>query len=156
MSAGRAIGTHKGEFATSHRGVQTRMYRKWQSMKARCRNPSHPAFSYYAGRGITICPQWLGPGGFDQFCRDMGECPAGLTLDRIDNTKGYEPLNCRWATWKQQAANRRRGGPARDPSSLAGQARAAGLPYNVVYMRVKRLGWTEHDALSTPMIRRQA
>lgn len=104
---GRPFGTYKGAYPTSVNGKPTRLYRKWCSMNARCHNPSHPAHAHYKSKGITVCERWRGKGsGFQNFAADMGECPVGLTLDRIDNSNGYDPLNCRWATWKEQAMNR--------------------------------------------------
>lgn len=131
--------------------VRWRTYRKWASMCARCYNPSHPAYPYYGGRGILVCQEWVGRGGFDRFLDHMGDAPEGLTLDRIDNSKGYEPGNCRWASWKDQAANRRHVGPQINPNSLRQRSIAAGLPYYVVYQRVKIFDWTEERALSTPV-----
>lgn len=58
----------------------------------------------YGGRGITVCARWR---RFDNFVADMGLCPDGLTLDRINNDGNYEPGNCRWTTWEQQYLNRR-------------------------------------------------
>lgn len=127
-------------------GRRTPTYLSWQSMRCRCINPSHPRYRYYGGRGITIAPAWV---DFAVFLRDMGERPPGTTLDRIDNDGNYEPGNCRWATPAQQAANRRPGDLLR-PNSLRGKARAAGLPYMVVYQRYKILGWSLKRALSTP------
>lgn len=80
-------------------------YESWRSMHTRCLNPSHIAFAYYGGRGITICEEWLHD--FGAFLADMGERPEGTTLDRIDPDGNYEPDNCRWATPKVQIMNRR-------------------------------------------------
>jgi hypothetical protein len=82
---------------TTHGMTKTRTFSAWQAMKKRC--VSHPRY-----KGIIICKRWRQ--SFANFLADMGECPAGLTLDRINNKGNYEPANCRWATWKQQANNR--------------------------------------------------
>lgn len=73
-------------------------------MLNRCHNATHDAFKNYGGRGIRVCERWL---TFDNFLDDMGPRPPKLTLDRVNNDGHYERGNCRWATRKQQAANKR-------------------------------------------------
>ena len=90
---------------TKHGMHQSSTYKIWTAMLDRCRNPNHPSFPDYGGRGITVHPEWS---DFRVFLRDMGEKPSGLSLDRIDNSKGYTPNNCRWATPKTQMRNTRR------------------------------------------------
>lgn len=87
-------------------GQRNPTYRVWQSMRTRCCNEKHPTYARYGARGIGICPQWKDD--FDQFLKDMGPRPPGLTLERVDNSKGYSPENCKWATLFQQAGNTRR------------------------------------------------
>lgn len=82
----------------------TPTYSSWRAMIQRCLNKKNKAYSRYGGNGISICERWE---NFENFLKDMGERPAGKTLDRINNKDGYNPDNCRWATIKEQSENRR-------------------------------------------------
>jgi len=141
---GRPVGT--GKNPVRH---DSRVYQRWIGMKQRCQNPNSHIWKYYGGRGIKVCERWLGKEGFRNFYADMGE-PNGLTLDRINNDGDYEPGNCRWATMQQQMERRRRVGPEPNPASLRQKAKAAGLAYGLVYLRIRRGGWDEEKALTTP------
>ena len=80
-------------------------YQAWKAMRTRCANPNDVQYHRYGGRGISVAPRW---DSFDNFYADMGPKPSAThSLDRIDNSKGYEPGNCRWADKLTQVRNRR-------------------------------------------------
>ena len=83
----------------------TQIHNTWKNMKQRCFNKNGLDYMHYGGRGITVCRRWRK--SFLNFFNDMGEKPKGLTLDRVDNNKGYFKGNCKWSTWKEQQNNRR-------------------------------------------------
>jgi hypothetical protein len=85
-----------------HRPSST--YNSWLAMLQRCNWPKAMSYPRYGGRGITVCERWM---KFENFLADMGERPPGTSIDRKDVDGNYEPGNCRWATRKEQRANRR-------------------------------------------------
>lgn len=139
----RSCGCLRRELQTTHgRGVggkQSPTWRAWWDMIRRCGDPRHPAYGGYGDRGVTVCERWCA--SFDNFLADMGECPPGLTLDRRNNDGNYEPGNCRWATKREQANNRRnntrvafRGGF----HTIADVARMTGINKNTLANRLRR------------------
>lgn len=94
----------------ARKGKVTAEYRSWHAMLQRCTNPDSNGYKNYGGRGIRVCKRWL---KFENFLADMGPRPPGLTLDRRNNDGPYRKGNCRWATRKQQAQNRRKPGRLR-------------------------------------------
>lgn len=118
-------------------------------MIARC---THEYFENYQQRGITVCDRWRA--SFEAFLADMGERPKGTSIERSDNSKGYEPGNCCWATRKEQARNTRRNkyltfkGETRP---LADWAELLDLNYSAVKQRINKLGWDVERAFTTPV-----
>lgn len=90
----------------THGLTHTRAHGIWKAAKQRCFNANAHNFRHYGGRGITMCDRWRD--SFQAFFDDMGECPPGLSLERIDHNGNYEPGNCRWATQAEQVRNTRR------------------------------------------------
>jgi hypothetical protein len=128
------------------RGNPTR--NAWREMWKRCTNPRSKSFAWYGARGIAVCERWR---SFENFLADMGPRPLGLSLDRVDNDRGYEPGNCRWATASEQANNTRRtvritAEGVTLPRSV--WVRRSGLSLSTVRHRVAA-GWTAEEALGT-------
>lgn len=93
------------ERSLTHGLSRTREHRIWLGIIRRCTDERRPEYPSYGGRGITVCERWQ---SFENFIADMGKAPSNRhSIDRIDNDRGYEPSNCRWATPKEQRANRR-------------------------------------------------
>jgi hypothetical protein len=127
----------------------TRAYQTWKLMHARCRTKREKTYRRYGARGISVCERW---GTFDNFLEDMGHAPDGMSIERVDNDKGYSPENCVWATSKQQNRNR----DSNALVTLNGETRCVAewcevldLPANMVHQRIYR-GWPPERALTTP------
>ena len=125
----------------------TRVYRKWAGMKTRCYNQNEPTWKYYGGRGITVCDRWKD--SFENFYADMGDPAEDMTLDRIDNNKGYSSENCRWATMKQQAVNRSNNHWIEydgERKTLYNWAKDLGIDHTLLIYRIKA-GWSVGETL---------
>lgn len=94
---------HAGNCRT-HGMSRTNTYESWLGMRSRCGDPSDKSYSNYGGRGISVCERWS---LFENFLADMGACPKGLSIERLDNNGDYEPCNCIWADSVTQSRNRR-------------------------------------------------
>lgn len=129
-----------------------RMYRLWHSLLNRCRRPEVPSYAMYGGRGITVCDRWL---TFDTFLADVSPRPSlKHTLDRIDNARGYEPGNVRWATRAEQSRNTSRNRwftHNGETMIVTDWAARMGLKKSTVTSRISRCGWTVERALLTPV-----
>jgi hypothetical protein len=120
-------------------------------MIERCHDPNNKSFKYYGARGISVCELWRN--SFEEWWEHMGNGYAkGLTIERIENDKGYEPGNCRWATQKEQQNHRRNNRILTlngESMTMAQWSEKAGIPYGRLKKRLA-LGWSTELALNTP------
>jgi len=135
---------------TTKRGQKPPLtYRIWMGMRDRCLSPSKAEYARYGGRGVKVCARW---NDYSAFLEDMGECPPGMSLDRIDNNGDYSPENCRWADRETQHNNTRRNVFfTHDGVTLTRTQweRRLGLPADAIRMRM-RLGWSFEKSILTP------
>jgi len=134
----------------THGMKKEHIYNIWARMKQRCNNPQTPNYKNYGGRGIKVCKDWE---VFENFYRDVSAMPnfnkTGYSLDRIDNNGDYEPTNCRWATTKEQANNRRTNRLITidgETHTVKQWCEIRGLKSRTVYYRLNK-GWNEKEAL---------
>jgi len=125
----------------------------WCLMKDRCFNPNAESYKLYGGRGIRVCDEWNV--SFDAFFAHIGPRPTTEhQIDRIDNNKGYEPGNVRWATRKEQCRNRRSNRLITcngQTKTLAEWAEVSGIDRKTISDRIDVSGWSPEQALSTPV-----
>ncbi|MCY1506694.1 hypothetical protein D9M68_409480 [compost metagenome] len=139
-------------------GKHNRLYKTWHAMLSRCNNPEYRNYRCYGGRGITVCDEWLSFPAFLGWALENGYA-SDRTLDRVDNSSGYRPDNCRWATPKEQSRNTRQNTFAtRDgiTRNLSAWAEIAGIPYSTFVQRLRRMGWPIQRAMDEPVHRRAA
>ena len=126
-------------------------YQTWMKMIWRCNTKRGKSWEQYGRRGITVCERWR---SFEHFLADMGDRPAGTTLDRVNNLGNYEPGNCRWATPRQQSQNRRNVILVEHQGerlAVAEACRRAGIRRGLVMRRIE-IGWEPQRAFDTPRL----
>ncbi len=125
--------------ATTHGMHNSPEYRSWGAMITRCRNTNSKDYPRYGGAGIAVCDEWAA--SFEAFLAHVGPRPAGMTLDRIDGSRGYEPGNVRWATLVMQARNKKSTVVVRTPHGvmyLVDYAKRLGITRGAAHLRLKR------------------
>lgn len=142
-----------GEVHRKHGETKSRLYCVWQKMRSRCRRTSDKSFDRYGGRGIQVCEEWAR--SFEAFAKWAHEngYAENLSIDRIDNDKGYSPDNCRWTDSTEQANNRRSNRLIThngQTKTLAQWAREKGVRPRTIARRLDRWKWTPGDAIDTP------
>lgn len=147
----KSCGCWKIDSQTTHGMSGTRIYRIWNDMRTRCYSESHKSYPEYGGRGITVCDEWKNSSdSFIEWALENGYNDS-LTLDRIDNNKGYSPNNCRWATMKEQANNTRKNVVIKyngEEKTISQWADELGINRNTLSNRIKR-GWSVERAFET-------
>ena len=126
-------------------------YKIWKAIRARCNCITDAAYPNYGGRGIKLCERW---NDFLTFLRDMGPRPAGSSIERVDNSRGYSPENCIWADRKTQARNKRNNAIVEFQGRemcLAEAVELAGAEYKTAWTRIFRHGWSVERALTEPV-----
>lgn len=133
-------------------GHGTSEYYSWKHMKRRVLDEKNPCYKDYGGRGITICSEWL---KFDNFLADMGPKPSkGHSIERENNNLGYCKSNCKWASAKEQANNKRNNRRVTingQTKTLAQWAESIGIGKSTLHHRIGKLGWSLEDAISKPI-----
>ncbi|WP_293381329.1 hypothetical protein [Phenylobacterium sp. SCN 70-31] len=142
-----------GDLRRTHGSTTTRLYGIWQNMRARCRNPRNPGYVHYGARGISIYPEWEEFSAFSEWAEAAGYAD-NLSIERVDNDRGYSPENCIWADAKTQARNRSIVRRAPDGRSWAEIAEVNGVSARVLTNRINAGGWPPELAATWPVGKR--
>ena len=149
-----SCGCHKAqrsrEAMTTHGLSHLPIYGRWHGMIQRCSDPNHVAYDRYGAVGITVCERWL---SFENFYADMGDPPSkNHSIERRENSQGYSPDNCYWATASQQNRNTRVNHMLTflgKTQCIADWSDEIGIKYSVLHSRINRYGWSVERALTT-------
>ena len=136
-----------------HNLYHTKLHGVWNGMKQRCSNPNNNSYKNYGGRGITVCDEWQEFLPFYNWCMANGY-EEGLTLDRIDNSIGYRPDNCRFVDRLVQANNNRRNiliTAFGKTMTLPEWSREMNIKQNTIYRRLFIMKWTPEESVGTPI-----
>lgn len=138
--------------AHKHGESRTRLFKIWDNMIQRCTNEKYPRYQNYGGRGISVCEEWKEYTNFRDWAKTNGYSDQ-LTIDRIDNNKGYFPSNCRWTTYTAQNNNQRSNCLITyqgETNTMAEWSRKLGICYETLKARLKKHHWDVERAFSTP------
>ena len=158
----KSCGCLRTELITTHGATSTEKrktsheYWVWNAMVQRCTNPNNAGYKNYGGRGITVCVKWL---AYEGFIEDMGRRPSdNHSIDRLDNNKGYSKENCAWVERTQQARNKRNNRFIcinGESKTLQEWSEIYKIGHSTILARI-RFGWSEFDAVVTPLNKKPA
>jgi hypothetical protein len=141
-----------GNLKRTHSDNRSKEHQTWNGIKKRCLNPNEPAYKHYGARGITVCDRWLE--SYSNFLSDMGRAPSKRhSIDRINTNGNYEASNCRWATPKEQANNKRNTTYLEyngQNKTIVEWCEFTGINYRAIRSRL-RYGWSIEKTLTTPI-----
>lgn len=145
----KSCGCQRGKYKSKNRNL----YMVWFQLRSRCKDKNNKDYKYYGGRGINVCSEWESFDDFSEWAIKNGYS-TGLTIDRINNDRGYSPDNCRWVAMSVQANNKRARKDAKiitangKSKTIKDWARELGGSPSLIYDRINKQGWNEVDAVT--------